>query len=161
MRTLSFVALALLLFSGCATLFSGTDEDVTFRSEPSGAQIIIDGVTVGTTPATVEVDRPGLNDMDVTVELEGYEARTFELDKKFNNTAIWNILFWPGFIIDALTGALFRYDKTNYNVNLENGTVSLRLQDLRRGPDGEYLLPDVEESIVVRDHETGLILRFE
>lgn len=152
---------ALLVLSGCATLFSGTEEDVTFRSEPSGAQVLIDGILVGETPTTVEVDRPGLEEMEVAIQLEGYEPRYFELDKEFNQTAILNIFFWPGFVIDALTGALFKYDKTVYTVDLEDGTVSMRLDDLPRGAQGQYLLPDIDRPILVQDPATGLNVRFE
>lgn len=151
---------ALLILSGCATLFSGTDEDITFNSDPAGATVIVDGVAVGTTPTTVEIDRPGLNDMDVTVQLDGYDTRTFELSKEFNMVSILNIFFWPGFIVDALTGALFKYDKTTYTVDMENGVISLWLEDLPRGSKGQYLLPDRDEPIAVKDRETGVTMVF-
>lgn len=122
---------------------------------------MIDGIAVGETPVTVEVDRPGLDDQDVTVQLDGYESRTFELDKTFNTTAILNILVWPGFLVDALTGALYKYDKTTYTVDLEDGVISLRLEDLPRGSKGQYLLPDHSTPITVKDSETGLTLLFE
>ena len=98
--------------------------------------------------------------MDVTLQLEGFEPRTFELDKEFNKTSILNIFFWPGFLIDALTGALFKYDKTTYTVNMSNGTISLRLEDVRRGPDGQYLLPETDAPIHVIDSSTGLTVTF-
>ena len=160
MRIYPFILGALLAFSGCATLFSGTDEEITFNSEPPGATVIIDGIAVGTTPTTVVVDRPGLEEMDVTVQIEGYEPRTFELDKEFNTTSILNVFFWPGFVIDALTGALFKYDKSTYSVDFEEGTVSMRLEDLPRGLQGQYLLPDLDEPIAVVDAETKLTLLF-
>lgn len=160
MRFSLYAVTAALLLSGCATLFSGTDDQVTFRSEPSGAKVIIDGITVATTPATVEVDRPGLEDRDVTVQLEGYDPMTFELDKEFNKTSILNIFFWPGFVIDALTGAMFKFDKTNYTVDLDDGTVSLTLNELPRGLRGQYFLPDLDRPMVITDSETGLTLLF-
>lgn len=150
-----------VLLSGCATLFSGTDDEIRFQSEPSGAQVMIDGIVVGTTPTTVSVDRPGLNDTDVTVQLEGYEPRTFELKKEFNTTSILNIFFWPGFVIDAVTGALFTHDKKSYTVDLEAGTVTLNLDQLPRGDDGSYLLPDTHERIAVVDARSGLVVMFE
>jgi hypothetical protein len=152
---------ALLLLSGCATLFSGTDDDITFDSEPQGAQVLIDGIVVGTTPTTVVVDRPGLEETDVTVQLEGYEPLRFELDTEFNNTAILNVFFWPGFVIDVLTGALFKYDKKSYTVDLEEGTVSMLLDELPRGPEGQYLLPGHDAPVAVTDDGLGLTLVFE
>lgn len=160
MRTLAIACAFVLFSSGCATLFSGTDEEITFNSSPSGAEVVVDGIIVGTTPTTVEIDRPGLEDQDVTIELDGYETRTFELDKEFNTTSILNIFFWPGFVVDALTGALFRYDKDTYSVNLETGAISLRLDELERGMSGEYLLPNVDEPVEVVDARTGLKVVF-
>lgn len=160
MRTLAIACAFVLFSSGCATLFSGTDEEITFNSSPSGADVVVDGIVVGTTPTTVEIDRPGLEDQDVTIELEGYETRTFELDKEFNTISILNIFFWPGFVVDALTGALFRYDKDTYSVNLETGAVTLRLDELQRGMSGEYVLPNVDEPVEVVDSRTGLKVVF-
>lgn len=160
MRTLAIACSFVLFSSGCATLFSGTDEEITFNSSPSGADVVVDGIVVGTTPTTVEIDRPGLEDQDVTIELDGYETRTFELDKEFNTISILNIFVWPGFVVDALTGALFRYDKDTYSVNLETGAISLRLDELERGMSGEYLLPNVDEPVEVVDARTGLKVVF-
>lgn len=160
MRSSLLSLLCIVALSGCATIFSGTDDDITFRSEPPGAQVIIDDIAVGTTPTTVEVDRPGFGDTDVTVQLDGYEPRTFELDKEFNNTSIINLLIWPGFIIDALTGAIYKYDKKTYLVDLSSGTISLNLDELPRGAKGQYLLPDSDKPIAVTDDDIGVILLF-
>jgi len=161
MRSTVLLASVLLLLSGCATLFSGTDDDITFDSEPQGADVLIDGIVVGTTPTTVVVDRPGLEETDVTVQLEGYDPLRFELDTEFNNTAILNIFFWPGFVIDVLTGALFKYDKKSYTADLEEGTVTMHLDELPRGPEGQYLLPDRDAPLAVTDDASGLTLVFE
>ncbi len=160
MRVFALLLSAGLVLGGCATLFSGTEEPIYFDSNPSGARILIDGLVVGTTPATIEVDRPGLEDTDVTVQLPGSEPIRFELDKKFNNTAILNILFWPGFLIDALTGALYRYDKTEYTAHFDDGAVSLRLEELPRSETGSYLLPGSPESLAVTDSASGVTLVF-
>lgn len=160
MRTLAIACAFVLFSSGCATLFSGTDEDITFNSSPSGANVVVNGIVVGTTPTTVEIDRPGLEDQDVTIELEGYDTRRFELDTEFNTVSILNVFFWPGFIIDIVTGAISRYDKDTYTVDLESGAVTLRLDELQRGMSGEYLLPNVDEPVEVVDARTGLKIVF-
>ena len=154
------LAVALFLTSGCATIFTGTDDSITFNSEPAGATVMIDGMAVGQTPVTVEVDRPGLDDTDVSVQLEGYETRRFELDKEFNVISILNVFFWPGFVVDVLTGALFKHDKNTYSVDLDTGIVSFNLEELPRGADGQYLLPDTDEQIAVTDAQSGLTLLF-
>ena len=153
MRLPALVLAAFVVSSGCATLFSGTDDEITFTSEPSGAQVIIDGINVGTTPTTIEVDRPGFEDTDVTIQLDGYEPRTFELDKEFNNTAILNIFIWPGFVVDALTGALYKYDKKLYNIDLTDGSISLNLDDLPRSLKGRHLMQRTEAAVASTDEK--------
>ena len=160
MRRIILVLTCILLAGGCATIFSGTDEDITFDSEPSGATVRIDGIVVGTTPTTVEVDRPGFEDQDITLELEGYEDRRFELDKEFNTVSILNILFWPGFIVDALTGAIYKYDKDTYSVDFATGNVTLLLDELPRTESGAYTLPNVATPVRVIDAQTGMTVIF-
>jgi uncharacterized protein YceK len=122
----------LLLFSvllaGCATIFSGTRDTITFESQPAGARVMIDGVDRGTTPLTTSVNRK-LGGANVTYRLDGYETRTFPLSTGFNTVAIANILcFWGVVVcggIDLITGAMFRYDVTNYDITLDPRRSSL------------------------------------
>ena len=51
---LALAALAALALSGCATIFTGTHDDVYFDSEPAGAEIFIDGLYMGV-PAVLGV----------------------------------------------------------------------------------------------------------
>lgn len=157
---LPLALMSTFLLAGCATLLSGSSDEIGFTSEPPGAEVVIDDVVVGETPTTVEVDRPGLEDQQVTVRIDGFEPRTFELQKQFNGTAVLNIFFWPGFIIDALAGPLFQYDKTAYSVEMESGRITLDLNDLERDSDGTYLLPETEGSVRVHDRETGVMFLF-
>ena len=69
--------------TSCATIFTGTTDDVYINSNPSGAEIYIDGLKVGKTPATLTIKRPGLSDKEVVLKLDGYERRTFILKKSF------------------------------------------------------------------------------
>ena len=47
----NFIYLTLLLFlaSACATIVSGTTQEVTFDSEPQGVQVTVSGKVVGKT----------------------------------------------------------------------------------------------------------------
>ena len=72
MKTSLLLSLAaLLLTSSCATILSGTREEILFTSEPSGVKIIMDGYTVGKTPIMLDVRR-NLGGRWVAFELEGY-----------------------------------------------------------------------------------------
>ena len=81
---LGTLLMAGLLFAGCATLFTGTYDEVEIRSEPEGALIFIDGLEEGRTPAYLDIKRPGIGDTEVELRLDDYETRTFVLRKEFN-----------------------------------------------------------------------------
>ena len=54
------VALAAIAFlsTGCASIVSGTDQKLTFNSEPEEATVTVSGRVLGKTPLTVPVPLP-------------------------------------------------------------------------------------------------------
>lgn len=165
----AFVASFLLV--GCATLFSGTSDRVKFESEPSGAEVVIDGIERGTTPTTISVSRD-INDKRVTLQKEGYSDKVFRLQKEFATVAILNlgnILFWG---IDVLTGALFKYKPLRYNMELDPASSSIENSDsesysaygietLRDESTGEVVLPETNKNVIVHDRDQGVAYVFE
>ena len=117
-----YIAIAIcgtmLFTSGCASLFTGTSDTITFNSQPEGAKVQINGMHIGRTPLTVPVQR-SLSTPQVQVSLEDYESQYVMLQNTFNAVAILDIFFWPSFIIDAATGAIMKYSTMNYQVELE------------------------------------------
>ncbi len=108
------------LLAGCATIFSGTSDDITFTSDPEGATVYINGVQRGQTPTTVQVSRD-TSAPRVRLELEGYRTEQFRLQTDFNTVSILNLgnfLFWG---VDIISGAVYRYSPTSYNVRLSEG----------------------------------------
>lgn len=108
-----------VLSSGCATIFSGTSDRITIESEPPGAKIRIDGLDRGRTPATIKVKRPGLAVNVVTLLLDGYENRTFVLQKRFNAVSVLNLVCPLCWLIDVATGAVFKDDLRMYEIELD------------------------------------------
>ena len=54
--TLGLVMLsAIVIFTGCATVISGTSQEITFESSPSGATVYLDGERYGVTPFTLSL----------------------------------------------------------------------------------------------------------
>jgi hypothetical protein len=107
-----------VLSGGCATLFSGTTDEVTFTSEPSGARVLVDGDEIGATPLTYEVERQTFRRSEVVIQKPGYRSEKFPLKKTLNTVAILNctsILSWG---TDALTGAMMEYSPNKYFVEL-------------------------------------------
>ena len=106
---LALLPLAQLLYPGCATMFSGTTQQVRVKSKPTGAQVFLNGKSVGQTPVTAVVSRWGFH--RVRIELAGYEPYEVKLEKTYNGDATGNIFIGGGLIvIDALTGAIFNQD---------------------------------------------------
>lgn len=107
-----------IMLPSCATLFTGTKDEIKFDSNPQGAMVYIDGVEICRTPCTAQVKRK-LHDAMAKLELEGYKTRVITLDAKFNTVSILNFFGLVGWGIDAATGALMRYDPKGYQIDLE------------------------------------------
>jgi hypothetical protein len=64
MRKINLIVLCIiaLLFTSCATIFSGTSQPVSFESVPPGAEVVTimkngEQQTIGTTPCTVTISK--------------------------------------------------------------------------------------------------------
>ena len=117
MNKIPIFLIALFLMTGCATIFTGTKDRIAFTSTPSGATIYKDGVEICTTPCNYKVKR-SLNDTEVEFKLDGYETRMITLDKEFNLVSIINLGNLFGWGIDALSGAVMKYDRKAYDLKL-------------------------------------------
>jgi len=118
-----FVALATLSFSGCASIFTGTTQSVQVNSVPSGANVSVGGIDRGQTPLPM-VLKKGSSGECITLMLPGYQEKTFQPQTNFNPVAILNLLSILGWGIDAATGALWKYDPTFYNIQLQKVSKS-------------------------------------
>lgn len=119
--------------SSCATILTGTTQRVTIDSTPQGADIIVDGRMMGTTPAKVRLDRDLNafmdNAKDIRLELNGYYPDGYYLGTDIEPVVILNVFCPVGFALDAVTGAIMRYDSDYYNfkmVPLDPSTGSLQ-----------------------------------
>lgn len=120
MKKLSITLLlgVLALFgTGCASVFKGNSDNISFQSDPSGATVLLNGMKVGKTPILIPVKK-SISAPTVTYQLDGYEDQTVQLQNSFDPIAILNVLFWPGLIIDAATGSVMQYNPKIYQVDL-------------------------------------------
>ena len=152
------IIVSTLLMTGCATIFTGTSDDIYINSNPSGAEIMIGGLKVGKTPATLTIKRPGFNDKEVVLKLDGYERRTFILKKSFNSIAILNLAGILGWAVDFATGAIYKYEPKSYEIDLE--TLAFNIDDLPHDKFGRIEIPNENQPIMVVDSETGVQLLF-
>ncbi len=120
---LSLIIVAAMFMNSCATILTGTTQRVTIDSTPQGADIIIDGRMMGTTPAKVRLDRD-LNAFiddakDIRLELDGYYPEGYYIGTDIEPVVILNVFCPVGFALDAVTGAIMRYDSDYYNFKME------------------------------------------
>lgn len=120
-KTLLFAAVILL--SGCATIISGSRQEVEIASDPSSAKVYINEIEIGNTPVQRNLKRN--QDYKLTLKLDGYEAYETSLEKKFNAWYIGNVAFGGliGLVVDPITGAIHKLKPEEIDGNLKSGTT--------------------------------------
>lgn len=119
------IGLTLLLVVGCASIMTGTSQQVSFASDPSGAKVDIQPSGFqGTTPFTVDLKKG--RGYIATARKEGYEKAVQSIGTTFNGWFIGNILLGGiiGMIVDLADGAY---------MNLDRDTVNFRLEPKKKG----------------------------
>jgi hypothetical protein len=125
------LACAAVAFSGCASIQSGTTQQVKISSNPAGATVyvalktVVNGlptitnkVAVGVTPLTVTLSR---KHGAVLVEKAGYVTEEVPLTTKMNPWVWGDILLTSPLStsIDTSTGASKEYDPGEYVIDLK------------------------------------------
>lgn len=142
-RRLPRLALALLplLLGGCATLFTGTTDRLSFDADVPGVRLSVDGHYKGELPLSVEMPRGFIGGQQFIASFEkpGYRTQEFKLLRDFNVVAILDIsspLISGG--VDILTGAMVRFSPTEYHLQMlpagvdQGATTSLRRLERHR-----------------------------
>jgi uncharacterized protein YceK len=116
MKRFFFSMLTLALLSGCASIFSGSTQTVSFRTDPEGATVEGADQTC-VTPCSLTLPRGG--NSSVTVTKTGYLTQKITPVREFNSVSLWNILFLPGFIVDLATGAIHKMSPDDMTTGLQ------------------------------------------
>ena len=154
-----FIIILITIFGvSCASLISGTSQDIYINSNPEGATIYDGGLKVGRTPATITIKKSGLGDKEITLTLEGYERRTFVLRKSFDAVAILNLAGVIGWAVDFATGAIMKYDRTNYDIDLD--PKAFNIEELEKDQLGRLIIPNEENSVIVYYKDADIKLLF-
>lgn len=96
-----------------------------FTSEPSGAEVVVDGNSMGRTPLTVMLKK---NSYElVTFNKEGYRSVTKPLVKKYDGVALLNI-FWDLSTTDMISGAAFEYEPNMYHLVMEKEETTSKIK---------------------------------
>ncbi len=112
------VLAALIAATGCGTLFAGGDQRLVFTSNPAGAQVLLDGFPLGTTPLNTMMARQTFQTHYITIRYPGFEPVQFPLQKTLTTASIFNLSSLSFWLTDATTGDVVEYSPSAYHVEL-------------------------------------------
>ena len=133
MSPVSFLKLAPLVLTGCATLFASGPDRVPVMTNPPGAYVYLNGVAVGQTPMQLMLDRD--RDASIQIYLPGFAPIQLQREKEFNawfiaSCVLFPLIFPP--IVDLIAGNHRKFDE---------GTIAVGLTPLAAPPPQWYQQP--------------------
>ena len=106
-----------MTLSGCGTLFNSKGGEVNFTSNPPGADVIVNGQTLGQTP--VQLDLPQDETHQVTIK-NANGQRDFFINREIGTT--WLILDILGglvpVVVDVITGKWYELSPNQVHAEL-------------------------------------------
>ena len=117
MKKALFLFLILVVCAGCATIISGSRQDVFFNSTPAGATVFNNGIPMGVTPLVASLPRKNVH--PISIQLPGFQPFNFMIRKTFNGWYLGNLIFGGliGLIVDPITGAIYNLTPDQVFVN--------------------------------------------
>jgi len=116
----AILLVSVICLSSCATIFTSSRQNITFTGD-EGTKIYDSSTNVKL--AEIKEDqttnislKKTMNDKQLVIKKDGKEPQAVVIESKFNKTSLWNLLFWPGFLIDLGTGQMNKYDNTIINL---------------------------------------------
>lgn len=129
LRIAATILLAPAALLACASIIHGTKQEVSIASSPSGAQVMVDNMTMGNTPVVADLRRK--NEHHIVVRLEGYEPFELNTKKSFSGWYIGNIVFGGiiGLIVDAANGAMYNVSPDDIQAALSQTNAQARVEE--------------------------------
>ena len=118
----SFLLIASILFSSCATILSGGKTKIrVYDGMPPNAQVYVDGNYVGTAPCKFKVHKTMKNAQHkIDIKATGYETQTVTTNRKFSAgffvLDIFTGVLW--LVVDFATGNLYKQKPKKIHYNL-------------------------------------------
>jgi len=115
---------AIALLYACGTIIHGTSQPINISSTPSRAKVYINEQIIGKTPTFVTLSRA--KNHTLRIELPGYHPYETALTMNISGWAFGNIVFGliPGFVVDSLTGGLYRLTPEQVQAEMQEAKVS-------------------------------------
>lgn len=148
------IIIASLTLSSCATVFTGTKDRISFKTSPPGATVLKDGIEVCKTPCSAPIKR-SLNNTEIEFKLDGYDTRLITLDKEFNIISVINLGNLLGSGVDALSGAVMKYDRRSYDIELvKNNKTSMIIPGNSSATDMTIVPIKITDSLTIKSIST-------
>lgn len=126
----AMIVLVPLLY-GCATIVRGSSQDVRVTSDPSNAEVIVNGEDRGSTPTTLNLDTG--RDYQIEFDRDGYTSETVNVTKDF--TIGWpifgNIFSWGiiGIVVDVANGSAYQLSPEQVEAALESTSAEVNVPE--------------------------------
>ena len=112
------IVIAIYGLQGCAAIFSSSIANIPATSEPAGAEVIVNGQFMGTTPCVLNLKKN--QSYNIQFRLNGYTTQVQIINNHVG--AGWVVLdILGGFlpvIVDAATGSWMVLDQKNVNESI-------------------------------------------
>ncbi|MBO4521070.1 MAG: PEGA domain-containing protein [Alphaproteobacteria bacterium] len=130
--------IALLLLSGCGTVFSGTQQTVTVNTNVPEAKVYVNGMPMCSTPCAVELNRSNTN-INIILKKDGYNDTVFVLKSQWNPITIINLSFVYSWTTDFVSGGVWKYSPDAVYVEMDKKDMtkaeaeqSRKISEIRR-----------------------------
>lgn len=110
--------IALFLLSGCGTVFSGTQQNVTVNTNAPEAKVYVNGMPMCSTPCAVDLKRTSGN-VIIMLKKEGYQDAIVPLTSQFNPVSIINLSSVYSWTTDFLSGGVWKYSPDAVYVEMD------------------------------------------
>lgn len=104
----------------CASIIHGNKQFLPISSNPTGAQVTVDGQVYYTSPCIIELERD--KPYIVTVSMEGYQTEQVKIERGFSVWFFVGIipgLILPGPIYDLVSGSAYHLTPESVSINLK------------------------------------------
>ncbi len=116
------IAMAILVNAGCASMFSGTTQNLLVKSDQKGTKLYLNNDEIGTDTATVQISKKNLKNSVLIAKKAGCTDAQTTIPTKFDATSLLGILIDFGLItvlvVDwGVTGAVNEAERTSFILN--------------------------------------------
>ena len=110
---------SLISLTACSTMFGDNDREVHIQA-PAGATVSVGNVVLEEGAPTSTQITDMWTSTQITVSSPGCPKQTVTINPEFQPIGLLNILVFPGFIVDAVTGDMMKIPDDQRNLYLDS-----------------------------------------